>query len=1064
MVSATAFAYAATCPGSKAFAIPLRHVLSDLTANATIQPTRPDNPVPIPFAELPLSLPDPPDYVKDLRNIVPPQYHDLLQAFSKTRADTLPPHRPYDHAIDLEPGTKPPFGPLYSLSEPELKELSAWIKENLSKGFIRASQSPGGAPILFVKKKDGSLRLCVDYRGLNRITIKNRYPLPLISETLDRLRGAKVFTKIDLRGAYNLLRIKAGDEWKTAFRTRYGHFECLVMPFGLTNAPASFQHLMNDIFRDTLDVFVVVYLDDILVFSCDPTQHQEHVREVLRRLIANGLYAKAEKCEFTKTSTEFLGFIVSADGIAMAPSKVDAVLSWPEPQTVTDLQAFLGFANFYRRFVEGYSRIILPLTRLLKKGAVFLFDAPARRAFQALKTAFTSAPILRHFDPALETTIESDASDYAISAILSQVQPSGLLHPVAFLSRKMSPAERNYDVHDKELLAIVAAVKLWRHYLESLTEPFRVVTDHKNLEYFQTARILSRRQARWSEEINHHKYSIVYRPGIKNGKADALTRRRDLSEGGKASQTPAQILLRPLSLSATQNNTILSHASDLVDKLRSSLDHDPAIAHLLPFLRNPDLSRDTETATALEPFSLENDLLMHNSRIYVPDSEPIKVDILRKAHDGLTAGHFGQTKTLEVVSRDFYWPRMRTFVDDYVRTCDTCQRTKPPHHKPYGFLAPLPIPPRPWHSISIDHIVELPPSKSHTAILVCVDRLTKQAHFIPAKDTDTSRDVASQFITNVFRLHGLPHDIISDRGSRFTSKWWAEVERLLRIKPNLSTAFHPQSDGQTERINQILEQYLRTFCDYLQDDWHDLLPTAEFAYNNSFHSSIGMTPFFANHGYHPRLEITLRDSKVPAAHEHVRRLKEVHEAAATAITKALSTHARYANRTRSAIPTDAFQPGSLVWLLRRHIHTDRPSDKLDDKRLGPFPIVKAIGRSAFRLALPPSMRIHPVFHASLLEPHHPNSLPSRSTLTPPPPIVNSDGEEEYEVSSILDSRLFRGKLQYLADWVGYGPEERSWTSASDFHDDDPIVVEFHREHPDRPSRTATQPGARGARP
>ena len=527
------------------------------------------------------------------------------------------------------------------------------------------------------------------------------------------------------------------------------------MPFGLTNAPASFQHLMNDIFRDLLDVFVLVYLDDILIFSRDPAQHEEHVREVLRRLIANNLYAKAEKCEFSKSSTEFLGFIVSADGIAMAPSKVDAVLSWPEPRTVTDLQAFLGFANFYRRFVQGYSRIIIPLTRLLKKDAIFAFDTPARVAFQALKTAFTSAPILRHFDPSLKTIIESDASDYAISAIISQVFPNGLLHPIAFMSRKMSPPERNYEIHDKELLAIVVGVKLWRHYLESLTEPFQVVTDHKNLEYFQMARILSRCQARWSEEINHHKYSIVYRPGIKNGKADALTRRRDFSEGGKALQTPAQILLRPLSLSATR--TTLSPTSDLADRIRSSLDHDPAIKHLLPLLRDPDLPRDTETSVTLEPFSLKEGLLRYKDRIYVPDSEPLKVDILCKAHDGRTAGHFGQTKTLEAISRDFYWPQMHNFIDDYVRTCETCQRTKPPHHKPYGLLSPLPIPPRPWHSVSIDHIVDLPPSKGHNAILVAVDRLTKQAHFIPAKDTDTSRNVAAQFTSNIFRLHSLPH-------------------------------------------------------------------------------------------------------------------------------------------------------------------------------------------------------------------------------------------------------------------------------------------------------------------
>lgn len=300
-------------------------------------------------------LPDPPDYIQKLQALVPPEYHNLLEAFSKKKADTLPPHRPYDLSINLEPNTAPPYGPLYSLSAVELKELSDWLDDNLNKGFIRPSQSPAGAPILFVKKKDGSLRLCVDYRGLNKITIKNRYPLPLIPEALDRLCHAKIFTKLDLRGAYNLVRIKEGDEWKTAFRTRYGHFECLVMPFGLTNAPAVFQHFMNDVFRDLLDVTTLIYLDDILIFSEDPAKHTQHVKQILERLIKFGLYAKAEKSEFSSTKTEFLGFIISPEGLNMAPSKVEAVTQWPIPKTVKDLQQFLGFANFYRRFIPGYS-------------------------------------------------------------------------------------------------------------------------------------------------------------------------------------------------------------------------------------------------------------------------------------------------------------------------------------------------------------------------------------------------------------------------------------------------------------------------------------------------------------------------------------------------------------------------------------------------------------------------------------------------------------------------------------------------------------------------------------
>ncbi|SGY12272.1 BQ5605_C011g06450 [Microbotryum silenes-dioicae] len=412
------------------------------------------------------------EYLESLKNLVPPEYHHLA-AFSKVKADQLPPHRKFDLSIDLEDNTTPPFGPLYPFSETELQTLSSWLKENLSKNFIRASTSPAGAPVLFVRKKDGSLCLCVDYRGLNKITRKNCYPLPLIPEALDRIRGAKIYTKLDLRSGYNLVRIKEGDEWKTTFQTRYGHFECLVMPFGLTNAPAAFQHLMNSIFRDLLDVSVLIYLDDILIFSGNKSQHTWHVQEVLQRLINNKLYCNPKKCEFNRASTEYLGFIISPSGVSMSQDKVKAITSWPTPTSLKELQQFLGFCNFYRRFIKGYSRVIAPLTQLLKKNTPFLLDLAALSSLNRLKQIFTSGAILCHFNPLLPSIIETDASDFAISGILSQVT-DGHLRPVAFMSRKMLPAEQNYEIHDKELLAIIECIKIWRHYLEGSQHPFKI--------------------------------------------------------------------------------------------------------------------------------------------------------------------------------------------------------------------------------------------------------------------------------------------------------------------------------------------------------------------------------------------------------------------------------------------------------------------------------------------------------------------------------------------------------------------------------------------------------------
>lgn len=364
------------------------------------------------------------------------------------------------------------------------------------------------------------------------------------------------------------------------------------MPFGLTNAPAAFQSFMNDVLRDVLDRFVLVYLDDILIFSTNAEEHKKHVRFVLERLIKHKLYCAPEKCEFSVDKTEFLGFIIGKDGVQMAMDKVNSVLSWPEPTRLREVQQFLGFANFYRRFISGYSRIIQPLTKLLKKDARYDFENAAREAFEAIKQSFTHAGILKHFDPTLETVIETDSSDYAISGILSQYHEKRL-YPVAFMSRKMNPAERNYEIHDKELLAIVQAVKIWRHYLEGLKIPFTILTDHQALQYFQTSKTLTRRQARWSEVINHHKYIIKYRPGDKSGKPDALSRRPDFEPGGKASEAEPIQLLRPLSLSASV--VVRNSTSHLLPDIKQYQRRDPAIEDIIQNLDQPGHSAETES-------------------------------------------------------------------------------------------------------------------------------------------------------------------------------------------------------------------------------------------------------------------------------------------------------------------------------------------------------------------------------------------------------------------------------------------------------------------------------------
>ena len=1008
------------------------------------------------------------DSDSDPTSKIPAEYQDYADVFSKTEAHKLPEHRPYDLSIPLQEGTTPPFGPVYNLSPLELDVLRKYIDENLRKGFIRHSQSPAGAPILFVKKADGSLRLCVDYRGINKITIKNRYPLPLIPELLDKVGQATRFTAMDMRDGYHLLRMAPGEEWKTAFRTRYGLFEYNVVPFGLCNAPAAFQHLMNDVLREYLDDFVVIYLDDVLIYSKNASEHRRHVRMVLEKLRQAGLYAKPEKCQFSVQEVAFLGYLISPHGIRMDPKKVEAVTSWPIPQSQHDIQVFLGFANFYRKFINEYSRVVSPLTALLKKDVAFRWSPEAQKAFRTLKEAFTSAPILRHFDRSRPAILEADASNEALGGTVSQYDDDGVLHPCAFHSRKFTSAERNYEIYDKEMLAIVECMDTWRHYFEGADHKLKVLTDHKNLVWFTETKSYNRRQARWAEKLSRFDFIIQFRPGVEAGKPDALSRRPDYwpKGGGDAASRNEFTFLKPEQVEGflSELNYMVCAAvaqaldidEDLGTAITAALPTDPDIGPYLEQLRDTGLPRDEETQDYLQPFEILNDAVLYKGLVYVPKSDDIKLRILRMHHDSASAGHLGQEKTLELVTRNFHWPGMRRMVNEYVRTCDTCARNKTPRHKPHGQLHPLPIPRAPWSSVSMDFIVELPRSGGCNAILVCVDRLTKMAHFCPTTTQVDAKETAHLYLKHVFKLHGLPDDIVTDRGTQFTSRFTASLLQLCDIHGNKSTAFHPQSDGQTERVNQVLEQYLRIFCDHQQDNLLDILPLAEFAYNNAQHSSTRMSPFLANYGLHPRCTFRVTpsrpgDSLNPSAEGLTRKYQAIHDQAKEELERARAKYKETYDARHQEAPT--FEPGDLVWLSRKHISTTRPSSKLDVKRLGPFKVLEAVGDSklAFRLELPAQMRIHPVFHVSLLERHRQNRFPGR-IQRPPPPVEIAD-DVEWEVEEVLDSRIRHRKLEYLVHWLGYGPHERTWEPPDHLANAAEAIAEFHLRHPNRPAPT-----------
>jgi hypothetical protein len=412
------------------------------------------------------------------------------------------------------------------MSVDEQRKVDKFLEENIRKGYIQPLQSPFAAPVFFVKKKDGKLRFIQDYRWLNEWTVKDRYPLPLSADIINRLAGARFFTKFDVRWGYNNVCIRKGDEWKAAFTTNRGLFEPLVMFFGLTNSPATFQALMNSIFADLIAKGVVaVYLDDILIYTKTIEEHREITHKVLCRLEENDLYLRPAKCEFECTEVEYLGMLIRENHVSMDPAKVQAVTDWPTPRNLKDVRGFLGFANFYCRFIEGFARIARPLNDLTKKDAPWSWGPSEQGAFSELKARFTSSPVLVMWQPDLETRMEVDALAFATGGVISQKQASdGLHHPIAFRSESLSEPERNYEIYDRKLLAIVRGLEDWRHYLIGLPEPFTIATDHRNLKYWTKARNLNRRQARWYLTLAEYNFNLVHKPGSPMIVSDLMSR------------------------------------------------------------------------------------------------------------------------------------------------------------------------------------------------------------------------------------------------------------------------------------------------------------------------------------------------------------------------------------------------------------------------------------------------------------------------------------------------------------------------------------------------------------
>ena len=759
------------------------------------------------------------------------------------------------------------------------------------------------------------------------------------------------------------------------------------------------------------------------------------------------LYLRPEKCEFEQLRVEYLGLVISHDTVEMDPVKIAGVKKWPAPSNRTEVQSFLGFVNFYHRFIRDFSHHACPLFDLTKADASWAWGRPECDAFSKLKESITSAPVLESPDPSTPFRIEADSSDFATGAVLSQPSSSdGKWHPVAFYSKSLDAVQRNYEIHDKEMLAIIRALEEWRHFVEGAEHPVEIWTDHRNLEYFMTAKKLNRCQARWSLFLARFDFKLHHKPGKSMGKADALSRRADHGSGANDNENITLLSPERFAIRAIEGIRATGEEQTLLRDIRKSSNsgQEEAVARAAKELQGVS----TKSLHSSE-WSEVDGLLLFRGRIYVPDALDLRRRIVALHHDSLIAGHAGRWKTMELVSRNYYWPQMSRFIGQYVSTCDLCLRTKPQRQLPVGELRPLPIPEARWDTISVDFIVELPPSSGYDAVMTVVDSVSKRAHFIPTHTTVTAEGAARLFLHHVWKLHGLPGQVVSDRGPQFVAEFTKELYKKLGIKIATTTAWHPQADGQTERVNQELDQYLRIFVNERQDDWLDLLPLAEFQHNNHIHASTQHSPFLLDTGRHPRMgfEPRQRASHLETVNEFTERMKTTLGEARAALVKAKDDMARFYNLRRT--PAPVYKPGDKVYLDASDIHTTRPSRKLSHLKLGPYTVERQVNSHAYKLKLPkPMRRLHPVFNVVKLSPAPEDPFPSRKPIPPSTPEI-VDGEEEWEVEEILDSRVLRNRLKFLVKWKGFGREDNSWEDSSDVHAPE-LVQEFYRRHPGAP--------------
>lgn len=827
----------------------------------------------------------------------------------------------------------------YPLSPTLQKYVNAELEKMLADGIVEPSTSPWASPIVLVKKPDGSYRFCVNYKRLNEVSEPDAYPLPFVSSTLDKLRDAKYLTTLDIKSAYWQIPVAESSRPLTAFvvPTR-GLFQFKRMPFGLHNAPATWQRFIDRVVGVDLEQYVFVYLDDCVICTSTFEKHMEVLQEVIRRIREAGLTLNKDKCRFCRDELKYLGYVINASGLLVDPDKVEAILRIPTPRNVTEVRRIVGLASWYRRFVPNFSTLTAPLTALLRKNTKFIWDSTCEQALQEIKSHLISAPVLTCPDFNRPFTVQTDASDYGLGAVLTQLHDDGE-KVVCYASRSLTKIERRYSTLEKECLAILHALQKFRPYIEG--SQFTVVTDHYSLKWLFSIKDPVGRIARWALRIQQYNFEIQHRKGKENIVPDTLSRTVPIIEA--------------ITIDTTNDKWYLQ------------------------------MIRNIEQQPSKYPlWRTENGLLYKRGRLNYPDltdgdgwlqvvPKERRTQIIRENHDPPTCGHLGIYKTLGRISQQYYWPSMRSDIAKYINHCRTCLETKPEQKKPIGLmLSRTPGLTRPWQLLSVDLVGPLPRSSNgNSYILSITDCFSKFSLFFPIRKM-VATTIVKILEEQVILLFGAPNRILTDNGAQFESRVFKNLLKEYNIQHSYTALYHPQSNP-VERIHRTIKTMLASYVKDNHRIWDKFLHKVSWAIRSAVHEATGVTPNFVMFGRELSISGTANqrlistDRDICSPNDSLLQLfKDVSERLKRAYKASEKT---YNLRRRD----EKFNIGQLVW-RRNHVISDATKHftaKLAAKYVGPFKVKTIVSTWTYELA-DETGKGQGIWHAKDLKAHPPD--------------------------------------------------------------------------------------------